>query len=298
MTYQQLKYLITISECGSLNAASKALFISQPTLSNAIKELENELKIKIFTRNNKGVTLTDKGNELVGYARQALETMENITNTFTNTKKEKQRFTLSAQHYSFVVDTFIELVKEYGYEKYDFSINEVQTSQIIDDVKNMHSNLGILYLSKENNKALNKIFTDNNLEFHPLFVAKPHVFISKYHPLAKSKLINIEDLKEYPFLSFNQGSNSSLYFSEEILSTYDHKKSIKVSDRATLFNLLIGLNGYTISTGIIAKELDPEVLAIPLDIKDDITVGYLTLKNTYLSEISKKYIETLKRYKF
>lgn len=294
MTLQQLKYVLEVARCGSINEASKNLYISQPSLSNSIKDLEKELAIVIFNRTNKGIVISKEGQEFLGYAKQIIEQTSLLEDKYLNKKNRKIKFSISCQHYSFAINAFVELIKEYGYDEYDFSIQETRTSEIIENVKNLNSEIGILYLNDFNEKVLTHFFKDAYLEFHELFIAKPHVFLSKNHPLSKEKKLTLEMLDDYPFLSFEQGQNNSFYFSEEILSTYPHKKSIKVFDRATLFNLAIGLNGYTISTGIISKELNPDIIAIPLYVDDYFKVGYVKRKDVKLSMIGEIYIDKLK----
>lgn len=296
MTLQQLKYVLEVAKCGSINEASKNLFISQPSLSNTIKDLEKELQITIFNRTNKGIIISKEGIEFLGYASQIIEQTSLLEEKYLNKKKRKVKFSISCQHYSFAIKAFIELIKEYGLDEYDFSIQETRTAEIIENVKNMTSEIGLLYLNDFNEKVLQHFFKDAKLEFHELFIAKPHVFLSKHHPLANETSLNLDMLEDYPYLSFEQGQNNSFYFSEEILSTYPHKKSIKVFDRATLFNLAIGLNGYTISTGIISSDLNPDILAIPLDVDDYMKVGYVKHKDTKLSSIGQIYINKVKEY--
>ena len=297
MTLQQLKYAVTIAEKGSFNEAAKSLFISQPSLSNAIKDLENEIHITIFTRTNKGISISTAGTEFLGYARQVLEQSELLEKRYLNAKPSKQHFSITTQHYSFAVNAFVDLIKRYGIDEYEFTIRETKTFEIIDDVRNLRSEIGILYLNSFNEKVIRKLLKESKLVFTELFEAAPHIFISTGNPLAKKKLIQLEDLEDYPNLSFEQGEYNSFYFAEEILSTLEHKKSIKVSDRATLFNLLIGLNGYTISTGIISEELNGKnIIAVPLNLKENIQVGYIQHKNVALSRLGAIYVEALKEH--
>ncbi|URZ18599.1 LysR family transcriptional regulator [Clostridium felsineum] len=294
MTLQQLKYAIKISNCGSINIAANKLFITQPSLSNAIKELERELNISIFERTNRGVSVTTAGAEFLGYARQVVEQAELLEKKYFNKKPWPQHFSVSTQHYAFSVNAFVDLIKEYGNDEYEFSLRETKTYEIIDDVKNLRSEIGILYLNEFNSKILNKLFKESNLKFTKLFVAKPHVFISKSNPLSKKSEVAIQDLEDYPYLCFEQGEYNSFHFSEEILSTLSHKKTIRVSDRATLFNLLIGLNGYTISTGILSSDLNgDDIIAVPLAADEAITVGFISHKSISLSNLAKIYIDAL-----
>lgn len=297
MTLQQLRYAVEVAKLGSINEAAKRLFVSQPRLSNAIRELEQEIAVEIFIRNNKGIQVSLEGAEFLGYARQVLEQADLLEHRYKSVKPAKQHFCVSTQHYAFAVNAFVELIKNYGLDEYECSLRETKTYDIIDDVKNLRSEIGIIYINDFNRKVLYKLIKENNLHFTELFVAKPHVFISVHNPLAKKDFVTLEDLEEYPYLSFEQGENNSFYFSEEILSTITRKKNIHVSDRATLFNLLIGLNGYTISTGIISSRLNgPDIIAVPLAVQEDITIGYLTHNNGKESELGKHYIQSVKKY--
>lgn len=297
MTLQQLKYVIEVAEKGSMNEASKALFISQPSLSNAIKELEKELGINIFGRTNKGVVISNEGQEFLGYARQVLEQSNLLESRYTEGKNYKQKFSISTQHYSFAVNAFVDLIKEYDPEEYDFTLRETRTYEIIEDVKNLRSELGILYLNDFNEKVLKNIINENNLIFEQLFCARPHVFVSSRNPLSEKKQVTLKDLEKYTYLSFEQGEQNSFYFSEEILSTVEHKKHIRVSDRATLFNLVIGLNGYTICSGIIDEDLNgKDIKSISLGEDEQMKVGIIRHKNVTLSRLADNYIQHLKKY--
>ncbi|WP_068963229.1 LysR family transcriptional regulator [Desulfosporosinus sp. BG] len=294
MTLQQLKYAIEIAARGSINEAAKRLFITQPSLSNAIKELEAELNITIFERTNKGISISVEGAEFLGYARQVLEQTELLENRYLDAKPFPQHFSVSTQHYAFSVNAFVNLMKKYALEEYEFTLRETKTYEILDDVKNLRSEIGILYLNEFNSKVINKLMKENNLGFTELFKAAPHVFISAKNPLAKQERVTLEDLDSYPCLSFEQGEYNSFHFSEEILSTLSHKKSIRVSDRATLFNLLIGLNGYTISTGVLSSDLNGNnIIAVPLDINETITVGWISHKNVTPSRLATAYVQEL-----
>ncbi|MNW35353.1 HTH-type transcriptional regulator GltC [compost metagenome] len=296
MTLQQLKYVIEVASRGSMNEAAKRLFISQPSLSNAIMDLEEELRITIFSRTNKGISLTNEGSEFLSYARQVIEQAELLENRYLNGKLSPQHFSVSTQHYAFAVNAFVNLVKEYGHDEYELALRETKTYEIIEDVKSRYSEIGILYLNDFNIKVINKLLKEAGLQFNSLFIAKPHVFISTHNPLARQDLVTIDQLQEYPYLSFEQGEYNSFHFSEEILSTLSHPKSIRVNDRATLFNLLIGLNGYTISTGVLSSDLNGnEIIPVPLDCSESINVGWICHKNASLSPLAKAYIKALEQ---
>ncbi|CAG7596328.1 hypothetical protein PAESOLCIP111_00077 [Paenibacillus solanacearum] len=294
MTLQQLKYVIEVANQGSINEAAKRLFISQPSLSNAIRDLEEEMQIAIFERSNKGISLSKEGVEFLGYARQVVEQAELLESRYLNAKPSPQHFSVSTQHYAFAVNAFVNLIREYGQEEYDFALRETKTYEIIDDVKRMRSEIGILYLNEFNGKVINKLLKEANLQFTSLFTAKPHIFISIRNPLAKQSIVTLQELEHYPYLSFDQGEYNSFHFSEEILSTVTRTKSIRVNDRATLFNLLIGLNGYTISTGVLSADLNGnEIIPVPLDCKETINVGWISHRNVSLSKLGVAYIQAL-----
>ncbi|MBP5266247.1 MAG: LysR family transcriptional regulator [Lachnospiraceae bacterium] len=296
MTLKQLKYVVTVAETGSITEAAKQLFISQPSLTAAIKELEQEFGITIFHRSNKGIEQTPEGDEFLGYARQLLEQANLMDARYTGKVHGKQRFCVSAQHYSFAVEAFVELLKADGGDKYEFHMRETQTYDIIDDVAHRRSEIGVLYLNTFNEPVIRKTLRDHGLSFTSLYRAAPHVFLGKNSPLAKKKEIALSDLAPYPRLSYEQGNHNSFYFSEEILSTMDSDKEIIVRDRATLFNLLVGLNGYTICSGVISEELNgPHIIAKPLAVDDYMEIGYILPSDTPQSALTQKYIRFLKQ---
>jgi len=296
LTLQQLKYAIEVANRGSINEAAKRLFISQPSLSNAIKDLEDEMQFAIFERSNKGISLSKAGVEFLSYARQVVEQAELLESRYLNAKPSPQHFSVSTQHYAFAVNAFVSLVQEYGQDEYELTLRETKTYEIIEDVKSLRSEIGILYLNECNGKVINKLLKTANLQFISLFTAKPHIFISINNPLSDQSIVTIDQLQNYPYLSFDQGEYNSFHFSEEILSTMTHKKSIRVNDRATLFNLLIGLNGYTISTGVLSADLNGnEIIPVPLDCEETINVGWISHRNTSLSKLGSAYIEALKK---
>ena len=297
MTLQQLKYVITVAETGTITEAANQLFISQPSLTNAIHELEKEMNIVIFNRTNKGISLSKEGEGFLGYARQVLEQAAILEDKYKRNGGGKKQFCVSTQHYSFAVNAFVDLIKEYGQEEYDFSLRETQTYEIIEDVARLRSEIGILFLNDFNQAVINKILKSYDLEFHLLFIAKPHVFISRSHPLAEKKVITNQELEIYPYLSFEQGEHNSFYFSEEIFSESERKKNIRVRDRATLFNLLIGLNGYTVCSGVIDKKLNgSEIIAVSLADESDMRIGYITHRKGVISRLGNSYLEARMKY--
>ncbi|CUO16557.1 HTH-type transcriptional regulator gltC [Turicibacter sanguinis] len=297
MTLQQLKYIIQVVQSGSISSAAQKLYITQPSLSKAIADLEKEMGITIFYRNNRGVYLSEDGIKFLSYARQVVEQAELLEQKYKFKTPARRVFAISSQHYAFVVNAFVALVKEYGENKYEFSLRESRTFDIIEDVRTKRSELGIIFLSHFNREVIQRILQNDEMQFVPLFTAKPHVFVSRNNPLATRKKVMLEDLKEFPRLTYEQGINNSFYFSEELHSTIESPKNIIVSDRATLFNLLIGLNGYTISSGILSSDLNgTEIVSIPLQSDEMMEIGYIHPTDHPLSEMSERYLKHLRLY--
>lgn len=297
MTLQQLQYAVTVASVGTITEAAERLYITQPSLTTAIRELEKEMNLTIFIRSNRGVAVSKEGEVFLGYARQILEQTELLKEKYTNERQWGRNFCVSTQHYSFAVNAFVELIKKYAGEEYDFNLRETQTYEIIEDVALMKSELGILYLDEENKSVITKTLREKELIFTPLFDAKPHVFISSEHPLAAKKTVDWDDLEPYPYLSFEQGEHNSFYYAEERYSRVLRKKNIRVRDRATLFNLLIGLNGYTVCSGVIDENLNGKnIIAVPLKEQGLMQIGYICHKRAVLGRLASAYIEALKQY--
>lgn len=302
MTIQQLKYVIAISEAGSYNKAAEVLYISQPSLTNAVQDLEREIGVTVFNRSGRGVSLTNDGMEFIQYARQVTGQYDRLLEKYGKGGTLKKKFGISTQHYSFAVKSFVEMVKHFNTEEYEFAIRETRTREVIDDVATGKSEIGILYLSDFNRKAIMKFLRTNSLEFHHLIDCNPYVYLWKEHPLARKSAIRFSDLADYPCLSFEQGAAGSFYFAEEILSTSEYPRTIKANDRATVLNLMIGLNGYTLCSGIICEELNgSDYIAIPFVPDDDaagsrMEIGYIVRKNMILSRMGELYIDELDQY--
>ena len=302
MTIQQLHYMIVISEAGSMNRAAEMLYMTQPSLTSAVREMEKELGITIFNRSGKGVSLTNDGAEFIQHARQAVNQFDRLAEKYGGNGKLKKKFGISTQHYSFAVKSFVEMVKQFDTDEYEFAIRETKTLDVIEDVSEGRSEVGILYLSDFNQKAILKILRTHQLDFHPLIDCETYVYLWKEHPLASRKSIRFQELADYPCLTFEQGANASFYFAEEILSPYDNVRTIRATDRATMLNLMIGLNGYTLCSGIICEELNgSDYIAVPYVPAEEaagsrMQIGYIVKKNMLLSRMAELYIRELERY--
>lgn len=297
MKLQQLRYVVKVAECGSITEASRRLFVSQPSITASIRDLENEMGVHIFERTNKGVIVSEEGETFLGYARQVLDQADLLEGKYKGTSEQVPHFSVSCQHYSFAVNAFVDVIREFDAARYDFILREEQTHEIIEDVAHMKSELGILYLSEHNREVIERMLAANELVFEGLFCATPHVFVCADHPLADHASVTLEDLEDYPFLSYEQGSYNSFYYSEELTSTFERRKNIRVRDRATLFNLAMGLNGYTVCSGVISHELNgPGIISIPLDVDEYMEIGIITRKNTTLTRYGQAYIEAIRQH--
>lgn len=295
MTLQQLKYVEAVARYKNISKASEHVFISQPSLTASIQQLEEEMQIKIFSRKNKGVEITSEGEVFLAYARQVLEQADLLSEHFTGKKEFSPVFSVSCQHYSFAVNAMVDVIKKFGGSKYNFTLRETQTYEIVEDVAKLKSEIGILYKSSRNAEIIEKLIKKNELQFTELFTASPHVFVSSKNPLSKKEKVTVKDLEPYPYLVFEQGEHNAFYYSEEPFPAIDRDKTILVRDRATLFNLLIGLNGYTVSSGVISRELNgPSIVSVSFEYDEKMCIGYITKKGMQLSRYGISYIESLK----
>ncbi len=298
MTLNQLKYVIALSKENSINEAAKKLFVSQPSLTATLKSLEQEIGFDIFLRNKTGISLTVKGTEFLGYAKSVVEQYDILDAKYISKNNIKRTFHVSMQHYTFAVNAFVEVINQYGMDEYEFEIHETKTYEVIENVKNQKSEIGVLYLNDYNRTVLEKIFNEAGLSFTPLFECGIYAYMSKKNPLAGNKEITMSDLDEYPCLAFAQGDYNSFYFAEEVLSTYEYKRLVRANDRATLLNLMVGINGYTLCSGIICEDLNgTDYCAVKLQTDEKMTIGYISRKTSVLSKLGEKYIAELSKYK-
>ena len=295
MTLQQLKYVDAVATCGSISEAARRVFATQPTLTESIRALEEELRTAIFTRTARGVIVTREGEEFLASARQILDDASRITEKYTGAAVRRPQFAVSCQHYAFAVEAFMEVVKANGSDAYDFTLRETVTSEIIDDVARHRSEIGILYLSTRSERALCKILKKEELEFEELFSARPHVFLGRRHPLAKKRSIRPDELDAYPYITYEQGLENALYFAEEVMPAIDRKKNIRVRDRATMTNLILGLDGFTVASGVHAKAYNPSIVSVPLKLDDTITVGIVRRSGIPLSAAANAFVSDVRR---
>ncbi|MGP5414709.1 LysR family transcriptional regulator [Brachybacterium paraconglomeratum] len=294
ITLQQLRYYVEVAAEGSITAAADLLQVSQPTMSAAMKDLERRVGRVLLRRSVRGAALTEDGIEFLGYARQVVEQAELLEHRYLGRPPSRRLLAVSAQHYSFVVEAFVRMVKASKAAEYAFTLRETRTADIIEDVRTLRSELGVLYRSDFNRKVIDKLLRDSELVFTPLFLASPHIFVARTNPLASRRRVTLEDLEGLPRLTFDQGTDNSFYFAEEILSTRSAAQDIRVSDRATIFNLMIGLDGYTISTGIVSDDLDPSIVAVPLEVDERIEIGWIGHASAPLTGQAERFVAEMR----
>jgi DNA-binding transcriptional LysR family regulator len=293
MTLQQIHYALVVAETGSMNRAAEKLYVTQPALTTAIQELEAEIHTPIFHRTNRGVSLTSEGTRFLRYARQVYQQYELLEREYGTTRTVKRVFGVSTQHYSFVTKAFVETVKRYDASHFDFAIRETRTIDVIRDVAQQRSNLGILFRSEHNKKVLSRMFAEHRLEFNKLIDCRAYVYLWKGHPLAQETSISMEQLKHY---------HSSSYLSEELFSELEYPQAIHATDRATMLNLMIGLNGYTLCSGMICEELNgSDHVAVPYQEDREhqnarMEIGYLVRKDSPLDEVGETFLQEIRRY--
>ena len=293
MTLQQLRFLIAVAESGSINAAAQRLYTAQSSISNAVKSLEQELHLEIFTRSSRGVTLTNDGTELLGYARQVIEQADMLERRYAEHGSSHVRLAVSTQHYAFSVQAFVNVAETCTGDEYDLVLRESTTAEIIEDVRSFRSEIGVLYTDDFNRRVLERAFEEADVQFHPLFEASAHVFVGENHPLAKREIISPEELAAYPRYSFEQGTVNSFYYAEEPLAWLPSARNIRCSDRGTLSNLLVSHNGYTLSTGVLSSEMSHGIASVPLDADERMRVGYIMHRERRPSELLLHYIDEL-----
>ena len=299
MNVSQLKYVLEVASSSSMREAATRLFISQPALSASIKELETELGILIFERTNKGISITDEGREFITYAQKVVGQYEILEERYLSKDSDKERFSVSTQHYNFPIRAFTEVIKKNYPDKFIFSIHETKTKDILEDVKNMKSEVGIISFSSSNEDLIKKLVKEYSLEFTPLMVRETYAYVWKDHKFAGRDEISIEELSDYPCVSFDQSNDSNFYLTEEAMADYDFDKMIKSDDRATTMELIAELHGYSIGTGLLTGEdviLDG-FRSIKLKEEDPLTIGYIVRKGSAMSTYGKAYVEELMKYK-
>lgn len=293
MTIQQCRYVLEIARCGSFSQAAKQLFVAQSSLSFGVKALESELGITIFERSGSGTCLTDEGAEFIKYARQICKNTDLITERYD--QNIRQKLYIATQHYDFIADIFGKFLTEEGSNAYRFSIREIETYNVIRDVQTAASDIGILAIKDSNLEIMKRYLSRRKLGFTPLLEVRPHVFFRKGHPLEDKKLLTMGDLKDFPYVSYEQGEHNSDYFTEELMDASYIPKHIEISDRATLMNVLLLTDAYTAGTGIMPSALNKgDIVSVPLDTQERYHIGYILNKERKTAEITLKFIDRLR----
>lgn len=298
-----MHYLLEVAKSGSMNKAAEQLFISQPTLTKAIKEAEEELGFTIFIRNNRGVTLTKRGDDFVADIRRVYQQYQALMDKYADPDSlSRKRFGVSTQHYSFAAKAFVEMVRQFGTLNYDFAYRETTTARVIEDVASGKSELGILYRSPYNERVIDRHLVDNNLKFTPIVKSQAYVYLWKGHPLADKDAIRFADLEDYPCLCFEQDGDDTSYMAEEILSDRLYPRRVVVRDRGSMLNLMVGLGGYTLCSGIIHEAYNGEdYRCIPFKPEPGfpnqiMEIGLIARIDNVPSESAEVFVKTIKNY--
>ena len=292
MTVQQCRYALEIAKQGSFNEAAKNLFVAQSSLSSSIKALEEELGITVFDRVSNGVLLTEEGAEFIRYATQLVEQHDFVLKRYSY-QQSSQKLYISTQHYDFVADIFGKLLWETKAESYQFALRETQTYQVIREIETAYSDIGVLAIKGNDDGIMKRYLHKKGLLFTPFLKAFPHVFVRKKHPLAKEKSLCYHQLKEYAYVSYEQGEHHNSFFTEEIMNSFSDKH-IEISDRASLMNVLLSTDCYTVGTGIMPSALNNgNIVSIPLDSEEFYTIGYILHGNKKITPLMERFIALL-----
>ena len=299
MNINQIKYVLAVANSSSMREAATKLYVSQPALSSSIMELENELGILIFERSNKGIVLTEAGREFLTYAKKLMGQYEILEERYLSSDKAKEKFSVSTQHYNFAIRSFAEVIRRYEPENFLFSIHETKTREVLENVRDLKSEVGVVSYSGINEKVLKKLLKEFQLEFVPLMQRETYAYVWKGHPFADRKEISLEELRDYPCISFDQTDDSNFYLTEEAMADYDFAKLIKSDDRATTMELIASLQGYSVGSGMLSEQdaILKGMISIKLKEEDTLTIGYITRKGSRLSMYGKAYIEELLKFR-
>ena len=299
MNITQIKYVLETADSRSMREAATKLFVSQPALSASIRELEDELGILIFERTNKGISLTDEGREFITYAKKAVGQYEILEDRYLSKDGDKERFSVSTQHYNFAVKAFTEVIKKADPKKYIFSIHETKTREVLEDVRTLKSEVGVISFSGSNESVIKKLMREYQLEFTSLMQRETYAYFWKGHELAERTEISIDELKDLPCVSFDQSDDSNFYLTEEAMADHAFEKMIRSDDRATSMEIIAELGGYSIGSGMLAGDENvlKGLVSVKLMEEDPLIIGYIVRKGSLLSSYGDAYVEELLKYK-
>lgn len=299
MNINQMKYVLAVASSSSIREAATRLYVSQPALSSSIRDLEEELGIALFERNNKGISLTEAGREFIIYAKKAVGQFELVEDRYLSQNRDKERFSVSTQHYNFAIRAFTQVIREFDPDKYLFSIHETKTSDVLQHLRDLVSEVGIISYSSANESLIKKLIKEYNLDFVPLMQRETYAYLWKNHKFANRESISLSELQDYPCISFDQSDDNNFYLNEEALADYEFKKSIKSDDRATTMEIIAELGGYSIGSGMLSgdEQILPGMVSIKLEEDDPLIIGYIVRKGSALSRYGESYVKELLKFK-
>ena len=295
MNIQQLRYVVAIANSGTFREAAEKMYVSQPSLSISVRDLEKELGFKIFRRTSSGTFLTRRGMEFYEKAQELVKGFDVFQNQYANPEEEKKEFSISSQHYDFLPPLITQFSVLYPENK-DFRIFESTTVQILDEVAQGHSELGIIYLNKQNTTGIMQRVDKLGLEVVDLIPFQTHIYLRKGHPLAKKEFLVMEDLAHLPTVRFTQEKDEYLYYSENFVDTSSSSQLFNVTDRATLNGILERTDAYATGSGFLDSQSVNGITVIPLI--DDLNnkMVYVKREEVDLSPVAEKFVQVMEAY--
>ncbi|MGM0169627.1 hypothetical protein IGI39_003943 [Enterococcus sp. AZ135] len=292
MNLQQYRYVQTIAKIGSFSQAAKELFVTQPSLSSSIKELENELDVQLFHRSKSGTCLTEAGSDFLIYAKRILTQVEEMEKHFLlGTKKS---FTVSSQHYDFLYEPFMKVTEKFQGVCQNFYLNETTTKRILESIRDFESELGIIYLNPQSKRMLERYFSQESLNFEVLGNFSTHIYLGAHHPLAARENISKEELSVYPQVRFIQEDHGASYLDEDPIGISKEQANYYTNDRGTLMNLLAGTDAYASGLGIIKGLTKDRIVLRPLKDADIHSLVVITNRMRKQTQLAEYFIQELK----
>ena len=295
MNIQQLRYVVAIANSGTFREAAEKMYVSQPSLSISVRDLEKELGFKVFRRTSSGTFLTRRGMEFYEKAQELVKGFDVFQNQYANPEEEKKEFSISSQHYDFLPPLITQFSVLYPENK-DFRIFESTTVQILDEVAQGHSELGIIYLNKQNTKGIMQRVDKLGLEVVDLIPFQTHIYLRKGHPLAKKESLVMEDLAHLPTVRFTQEKDEYLYYSENFVDTSSSSQLFNVTDRATLNGILERTDAYATGSGFLDSQSVNGITVIPLIDDLDNKMVYVKREEVDLSPVAEKFVQVMEAY--
>lgn len=294
MNIQQLRYVVAIANSGTFREAAEKMYVSQPSLSISVRDLEKELGFKIFRRTSSGTFLTRRGMEFYEKAQELVKGFDIFQNQYANPEEEKDEFSVASQHYDFLPPTITAFSERYPDYK-NFRIFESTTVQILDEVAQGHSEIGIIYLNNQNKKGIMQRVEKLGLEVIELIPFHTHIYLREGHPLAQKEELVMEDLADLPTVRFTQEKDEYLYYSENFVDSAS-SQMFNVTDRATLNGILERTDAYATGSGFLDSDSVNGITVIRLKDNLDNRMVYVKREEVELSQAGTLFVEVMQEY--